>query len=180
MQNLKQKIEKIIEHLKTEIVSLRTARASSALIEDIQVEYYGIKTPLRAIASISSPDAHSLLIQPWDKNAIQPIEKAIQNSSLGMNPITNQDSIRLSIPSLTEERRKELLKILGKHIEEARIQIRRVREETLKEVEAQEKSKEISEDEKFRHKNEAQKTVDEANKKIQEIAGIKEKEIMSV
>ena len=180
MQEFKQKLEKIIEHLKSEISSLRTGRATPALVEGLEVDYYGSKTPLKAVASISSPSARELVIQPWDKGAVQAIEKAIQSSSLGLNPVTDRDAIRLSIPPLTEERRKELLKILGRHLENAKIQVRREREEILREVDRKEKAKEISENEKFRQKNETQKIVDEINKKIEEIGSAKEKEIMTV
>lgn len=180
MQTLKPKLEKIIERLKSEIASLRTGRATPALVEDLEVDYYGSKTPLKAIASISSPEARQILIQPWDKGVMQAIEKAIQGSNLGLNPITDREAIRLSIPPLTEERRKELAKILGRHLEDARIHVRREREEVLKNIEHKEKAKEISENEKFRQKNEAQKIVDEANKKIEEIGSAKGKEIMAV
>ncbi len=177
---LKENLEKIVTHLKGEVASLRTGRASTALIEDLEVDYYGSKTPLKAIAAISNPEPRLLVIQPWDKNAIQPIEKAIQSSSLGLNPITDRDAIRLAIPSLTEERRKELTKLLGKHLEESKIHVRKEREDALREIDRKEKAKEISEDEKFRQKNEIQKMVDEINKKIEELGTTKEKEIMTV
>lgn len=180
MQDFKQKLEKIVEHLRGEVSSLRTGRATPALVEDLEIDYYGTKTPLKAVASISSPEARSLVIQPWDKNAIQAIEKAIQSSSLGLNPVTDREAIRLSIPPLNEERRKELTKLLGRHLEDSRIAVRRDREEALKEVEQKEKVKKISEDEKFRQKNEVQKVVDEINKKIEEMGSAKEKEIMTV
>ena len=180
MIDLKPKFEKIVEHLKNEVASLRTGRATPALVEDLEVDYFGSKTPLKAVASISSPEPRSLVIQPWDKNAIQPIEKAIQSSSLGLNPVTDRDVIRLSIPPLTEERRKELVKLLGRYLEEARIKVRRDREEAVKEVDRKEKAKEISEDEKFREKSEVQKQVDEINKKIEDMGVSKEKEIMAV
>ncbi len=180
MNDLKQKLEKIIEKLKGEISGLRTGRASPALVEDLEVDYYGSKTPLKAIASISSPEPRTLVISPWDKNAVQPIERAIQTSVLGLNPITDREVIRLTIPQLTEERRKELTKLLGRHLEEARIHVRKEREEILRGIDAQEKNKEISEDEKFRQKNEVQKAVDEINKKIEDLGKTKEKEIMTV
>lgn len=180
MINFKQKLERITDRLKNEVASLRTGRATPALVENLEVEYYGTKTPLKAVASISSPEPRSVVIQPWDKNAIQPIEKAIQASSLGLHPVTDRDAIRLSIPPLTEERRKELTKLLGRHLEDARIQVRREREEMLKEIDRKERAKEISEDEKFRQKNEVQKIVDEINKKIEEAGAAKEKEIMSI
>lgn len=180
MENFKQKLEKMIEHLKSELASLRTGRATPALVENLEVEYYGSKTPLKAVAAISVPEPRTLTIQPWDKNTIPAIEKAIQNSQLGLNPITDRDAIRLTIPQLTEERRKELTKLLGRHLEDARIQVRREREEILKEIDRKERAKEISEDEKFRQKSEVQKTVDEINKKIEVAGAAKEKEIMGV
>lgn len=180
MSDFKQKLEKIIEHLKQEVASLRTDRATPALVENLEVEYYGAKTPLKALAAISAPEPRTLAIQPWDKNALPAIEKAIQNSQLGLNPVADRDAIRLTIPPLTKERRRELTKLLGRHLEDARIQVRREREEMLKEIDRQEKEKEISEDEKFRQKNEVQKIVDEINKKIEELGFAKEKEITSV
>lgn len=180
MTDFKQKLGAILERLKRDIGSIRTGRATSSLVENLEVDYFGTKTPLKALASISIPEPRSLLIRPWDKNAVQPIEKAIQSSSLGMNPIADRDGVRLSIPPLTEERRKDLAKALGKFMEEARIQARREREETLKEIDRKEKAKEISEDEKFRQKQEVQKAVDETNKKIEEMGTAKEKEVMTV
>ncbi len=180
MIDFKQKLDKIVEYLRGEISSLRTGRATPALVEDLEVDYYGAKTPLKAIAAISSPEPRTLEIKPWDKNAIQPIEKAIQGSSLGLNPVTDRDTIRLSIPSLTEERRKELTKLLGKYLEDARIKIRQERESVLREIDRKEKAGELSEDERFRQKNEAQKIVDETNKKIEDAGASKEKEIMTV
>lgn len=180
MKNLKEKLEKVIARFKSELVSLRTGRATPTLIEDLEVEYYGAKTPLKAIASISTPDAKSILIQPWDRNAVQAIEKAIQSSSLGVNPVTDRDVIRISIPPLTEERRKELVKILKKYTEEARISVRRERDNATKEIDRMEETKEISEDEKFRQKKELQKVIDEYNKQIEELSESKEKEIMTV
>ncbi|MDO8600829.1 MAG: ribosome recycling factor [bacterium] len=177
---LKQTLEKIFEHLKQEMSGLRTGRASPALVEDLEVDYYGAKTVLKALASISSPEPKQIFIQPWDKNAMEPIQKAIQSSSLGLNPIADRDGIRLTIPALTEERRKDLTKLLGKHLEEARIQVRREREDALKEIDALEKAKKISEDEKFRQKSEVQKQIDDMNKKIEELGETKEHEIMSV
>ena len=178
--DLKLKLEKAVEYFKTEVSTLRTGRATPALVEDLEVDYYGSKTPLKAVASISAQDPKQLVIQPWDKNAMQPIEKAIQTSSLGLNPIAEKDIIRLAIPPLTGERRKELAKLLGRFAEDARIKIRKEREDALREIDRSAKNKAISEDEKFRGKNEVQKIVDEANKKIEEMSATKEKEIMTV
>lgn len=176
---LKEKLNKIIDHLKSEIASLRTGRATPALVEDLQVDYYGTKTPLKALASISTPDAKQILIQPWDKNAVQPIEKAVQASSLGLNPVVDSSVIRLNLPQLTEERKKDLVKVLKQKLEGVRIKVRKDREDAIREIDAKEKEKKISEDEKFRRRQEIQKTVDEINKKIDETGGAKEKEIMN-
>lgn len=180
MQDIKQKLESIFEHLRHETASLRTGRATSALVEQLEVDYYGTKTPLKALAAIAVPDARQIVIQPWDKNAVQPIERAIQNSSLGLAPITDHDAIRLSIPQLTEERRRDLGKLLGKMTEEARIAVRRERDEALKALERRYKEKAMGEDEWTRGKKEIQKTIDGANKKIEDAAAAKEKEIMTV
>jgi|SRR3989344_6378260 len=180
MPDLKGKLEKIVEYFKSEIAGLRTGRATPALVDDLEVDYYGSKTPLKAIASISAPEPRQLVVQPWDKNAVQAIEKAIQTSSLGLNPVVDRDSIRLTIPALTEERRKEMVKLLGRYTEDARIHIRKDREDALRGIEHREKAKEISEDQKFRERDEVQKNVDEINKKIEGIAGAKEKEIITV
>ena len=180
MHDVKQKGNSIIEHLVSEISSLRTGRATPALIENLEVDYYGTKTPLKAIAAISNPELRMLTIQPWDKGAMQAIEKAIQTSPLGLNPITDRDMIRLSIPALTEERRKEFTKLLGRFIEDARIKMRKEREDALRAIDIQFKNKEISEDERFRHRGDIQKVVDEINKKIEDIGTAKEKEIMAV
>ncbi|MBI3442523.1 MAG: ribosome recycling factor [Candidatus Sungbacteria bacterium] len=180
MQELKQKLERILEELQGEVAGIRTGRVTSALVEDLEVDYYGAKTPLKAIAAISTMEPRSLLIQPWDKASVQAIEKAIQSSTLGLAPITDRDAIRLSVPALTEERRKDLTKVLGKFVEEARIRVRHARDEALREIDNREKKKEISEDEKFRQRGQAQKVIDEVNKKIEEMAAAKENEIMRV
>ncbi len=180
MNDLKQKMEKILARLREEAASLRTGRATSALVEHIEVDYYGVKTPLKALAAIAVPDARQIVIQPWDKNAVQPIERAIQASQLGMAPITDHDAIRLAIPQLTEERRRDLGKLLGKMTEEARIHVRRDRDEALKEIERDYRAKAMSEDAWTRGKKEIQKVIDDANKKIEETVAAKEKEIMTV
>lgn len=179
MDLLKEKLSNIISHFKGEIAVLRTGRATPALVEDLAVDYYGTKTPLKALASISIPDPKQILIQPWDKGALQPIEKAIQSSPLGMNPIVDGAQVRLNLPQLTEERRRDLIKLLGQKSEETKISVRKAREEAIRENDDAEKKKEISEDEKFRKKSEIQKIVDEINKKIEETVNAKEKEIMN-
>ncbi len=177
---LKITLEHAVENFRLEIVSLRTGRATPALVEDILVECYGSTSPLKAVSSIASPGPRELVIQPWDKSILPAIEKAIQGSNLGINPIADKDTVRLNLPQLTEERRRELVKLLGKYTEETRIKVRKNREDALHAIERKEKAKEISEDEKFRQKSEIQKAVDDVNKKIEDIAAAKEKEIMTV
>ena len=163
-----------------EIASLRTGRATPALVEDLLVDSYGAKTPLKHIASISTPDARSLVIQPWDKGALEAIGKAIENSSLNFARFADGDHIRLTLPQLTEERRKDLLKILNGKAEEVRMKTRRARDETWKEIQQSQKDKVISEDEKFRVKDELQKKMDGFNTELESTREKKEREIMEV
>lgn len=179
MEDLTKKLEDILLGLKTETASLRTGRATPALVENLEVEAYGEKQPLKALAAISTPGGREIAIQPWDKSLLSVIEKAIQASPLGLNPVADKDLIRLSIPALTEERKKDLIKILREKLEHARIQMRRIRDEAMKAIEAEEKAKNISEDERFRQKQEVEKKVGEYNKKIEELGEAKEKEIMT-
>src|SRR3989338_6791365 len=139
MGSLKEKLNKVIEYFKGEIAVLRTGRATPAVVENLPVDYYGTKTPLKALASISTPDPRQILIQPWDKGALQPIEKAIQSSQLGLNPVVDGVYIRLNLSQLTEERRKDLIKILGQKAEETKISVRKAREEGLRVVDDAEK-----------------------------------------
>ncbi|MEK7636374.1 MAG: ribosome recycling factor [Patescibacteria group bacterium] len=177
---MKEKFEKIIQHLHGVLAELRTGRASPVLVENLQVESYGAMMPLKSVAAISTPEARQIVIKPWDKGMMIPIQKAIQSSNVGMNPIVDQDSIRLAIPPLTEERRKELVKTAKQRMEEARIAIRRVREDEMKDIEHKEKDGEISETEKFKQRDAVQKVVDEYNKKVDDIGREKEKEIMTI
>lgn len=177
---LKPKLAETLEYIKRELAGLRTGRATPAMVEDLEVEYYGAKQPLKALAAISVPEPRQIMIAPWDKGAMEPIQKAIQQSNLGMNPIADTNGIRLTLPQLTEERRKELTKLLGQKLEEGKIAVRREREEALKKLDKQEKDKQISKDDHFRGKAEIQKLVDETNKKIDDVGTQKEKEIMTV
>jgi len=178
LTKIKSSIEKAIEHLRAEIGKLRTGRASSALVEDIKVSYYGQTLPLKQIATINTPQSNVIIIQPWDKNAIANISKSISESGIGINPIVDGESIRLAVPPLNEERRKEFVKILKEKLEEARVSIRRHREDVWKEIQKEEDSGEISEDDKFKLKEDLQKIVDDYNEKIEEIGEVKEKELM--
>ena len=179
MTDLHLKLDKVLADLKADVSSLRTGRATPALVEDLAVEAYGVVQPLKALAAISTPEGRQILIQPWDKSLLPVIEKAIYSSPLGLAPIADKDTIRLSLPTLTEERKRELVKLLREKLESSRIQVRRARDEAMKAVDAREKAKEISEDEEFRQKQEMEKAVGEYNKKIEELGASKEREIMT-
>lgn len=179
MNDLKTKFETVMAELRNETASLRTGRATPALVEDIEVEAYGVRQPLKALAAIATPTPREIVIQPWDKSVLPAIEKAIQSSPLGMNPIADRDTIRLALPTLTEERKRDLVKLLGEKLESTRIQVRRARDEATKGIGADEKAKKISEDEGFRQKQEVEKAVGDVNKRIEELGAKKEHEIMS-
>jgi ribosome recycling factor len=176
----KEDFDKAIDHLKYELASLRTGRASAALVDNLMVDVYGTKTPIAHIASISIPDSKTLVIQPWDKGNSQPIEKAILSSNIGLNPTNDGNVIRLSIPPMSEERRKEMVKVVGQLAEQARIAIRNVREELLKEFKKQEEDNEITEDDLEGIKKDLQEVVESYNEKVKEAAGAKEKEVMTI
>lgn len=172
--------KKAIEHLKQEMATLRTGRASAGLVENLMVEFYGNPTPLMHMAQISIPEPRSIAIQPYDKSALKDVEKAIQTSNLGINPVNDGIYIRLTIPQMTEERRKELVKIVGQMAEKVRVSVRNIREEIWKELQKMEKDGEISEDELKRGKDDLQKTVDQYNDEIKKMAEVKEKEVMTI
>jgi ribosome recycling factor len=171
---------KAVEHLKSELKTLRTGRASGQLVENLEVEYYGVKTPLIQIAQITVPEPRTLAIQPYDKNALKDIEKAVQLSNLGINPVNDGTYVRLNIPPMTEERRKELVKVVSQMSEKARVSVRNVREEIWKEIQKMEKDGKISEDEKMRAKDDMQKIVDKYNEEIKKLAEAKEQEVMTI
>ncbi len=175
-----EQFEKTIEHLKHEISTLRTGRATPALVEDITIEAYGVRQPLKTIASIQIPDAKTIQIQAWDKSILANIEAGIRVSPLGMNPVNDGVSIRVNLPDLTTERRAELIKVLHAKLEQARISIRKIREEVRAYIDTSEKEKEISEDEKFKLQDDLEKDVKEYNEKIKQIGEEKEKEVMTV
>lgn len=180
LDNKKFKFEDAITHLKKELMQIRTGRANPTLVENILVDYYGIKTPLQQMANISAPDSKSLLIQPWDANVIKEIEKSLQNSDLGLNPVNEGSQLRLPIPPLTEERRKELAKIVSEKAELAHVSIRNVREEIWKELKDLKNNGDISEDDMFGQQKELKKVVDEKNSLIKVILNDKKKEILTI
>ncbi|OHA08649.1 MAG: ribosome recycling factor [Candidatus Sungbacteria bacterium RIFCSPLOWO2_01_FULL_60_25] len=179
MNELRPRIEKVLVELRADVSSLRTGRATPALVEDIEVEAYGSSQPLKTLAAISTPEPRQVLIQPWDKSVIPAMEKAIRASPLGVNPVVDGNGIRIALPPLTEERKRDLVRVLREKVEQARIQVRRIRDEAMKGIEGRERAKEISEDQKFREKQDAEKVVAECNQKIEETANAKEREIMA-
>lgn len=175
------KMDKAIEHFAEDLKSLRTGRASTAMLDGVVVEYYGVPQPLKAVASISAPDARSLAVTPWDKGALGPIEKAIrENQSLGLNPTNDGGVIRLPIPAMTEERRREVVKSLGTKVEECRIALRNIRHDVLNEVKRLEKSKEATADDVKFAEAELNKKIEQFQKRIDELEAAKAKEIMEV
>lgn len=177
LEKFKNELKKIEESLKIELSSLRVGRATPALVENISVDYYNAKTLLKQLASISAPEPRMLVIEPWDKNALSAIEKAILTSDLGLSPIVDKNLIRIHIPPLTEERRNALIKVLGSKLEEAKIKARGARDKTIKEVSDLFDNKKITEDEKFKIKEDVQKVADTGNGSLEHILKLKEEEI---
>ncbi len=180
LAEVESKMTKAIDVLKRELASIRTGRASPGLVERIQVEYYGTPTPINQLASISVPEPRLLVIQPWDKNMIGPIEKAIMKSDLGITPTNDGKLIRLVIPQLSEERRKELVKVARKRDEDAKVAIRNDRRQGLEDLKEMEKEKIISEDDLKRAQERLQKLTDKYIEQAGQICAAKEKEILEV
>jgi ribosome recycling factor len=180
LESRKEDFTKAVEHLKGELSALRTGRANASLVENILVEAYGVKTPIRGLANITVPDAKTLAIEPWDKSVIKDMEKAIQMANIGINPVNEGTKIRLSMPQMTEENRKEMIKILGQKLESARISLRNVRETVKDEIAKAEKDKKIGEDEKFRFQEELEEFVKEKNEEVKVIGEKKEQELMTI
>lgn len=172
------KMKKTVELLAGEFARIRTSRANPALLEGIKVNYYGVTTPLKQIASIGVPDPRSLVIQPWDKNALGAIEKAIQASDLGLTPNVEANLIRISIPALTEERRKDLVKLVSRLTEENRVSVRNIRREAIEQFKKKEKDSEISEDDMHRGQKQVQELTDKYIEELDELFAKKEKEIL--
>ncbi|MDQ0337293.1 ribosome recycling factor [Caldalkalibacillus uzonensis] len=180
IQNARQRMGKAVNQLKSELASLRAGRATPALLDKVYVDYYGTPTPVNQLANISAPEPRLLTIQPWDKSVLDAIEKAILKSELGLTPNNDGNIIRIAIPALTEERRQELVKMVKKYGEEAKVAIRNVRRDANESIKKIEKGGDISEDEARRHQETIQKTTDEHIAQVDQIVAKKEKEIMEV
>ncbi|HNW09708.1 MAG TPA: ribosome recycling factor [bacterium] len=173
-------LDKAIEHFQEDIAVLKTGRANPAILDNIRVDAYGVLTPLNQLSSISVPEARSIIIQPWDKNVIKAMEKAVREAGLDLGIANEGDRIRITVPQMTEESRREIVKLLGQKEEQARIAVRNIREDIKEKILAAEKNKEFGEDEKFSLVEELDKTVSDYNNKIKEISQAKEQEIMTV
>ena len=174
------KMGKSIDSVAADFASVRAGRANAAVLDRIMVDYYGSPTPIQQIAAISSPDPRSLVIAPWDATAVKAIEKAIQNSDLGINPQNDGKSIRLNFPQLTEERRKELVKQIHKYAENGKVAVRNIRRDAMEAFKKQEKKSEITEDELKQAEKDLQKLTDESCKALDDLLAKKEKELMAV
>ncbi|GAC1350178.1 MAG: ribosome recycling factor [Ktedonobacteraceae bacterium] len=179
-EDAERRMHKAVDALRQDLAAIRTGRASSALIERIQIDYYGTLTPINQVATISVPDARQLLIQPWDRKLLTDIEKAIQKSDLGINPNNDGQVIRLNIPPLNEERRREMVKILHKKLDEHKVAIRNVRRDAQDKLRDREKKKEITEDEQRRSNERLQKLTDRFIDEMDKVGKTKELEILEV
>jgi ribosome recycling factor len=174
------KMKKTVEVLHTQFTSVRAGRANASVLDHVRVEYYGAPTPLGQIASISTPDPRSLVIQPWDASSLRAIEKAIQTSDLGINPTNDGRVIRLLFPQLTEERRKDLVRQVSKYAEEAKVAIRNIRRDAMEIFKVQKKKSEITEDDLKDIEKDMQKLTDDYIREVEKVAEKKEKELYEI
>ena len=177
--DIQRRMQGAVEALKHDLGGLRTGRASTTLLDPVNVEVYGSNMPINQVATVSAPEPRLLSVQVWDRSNVSAVEKGIRSAGLGLNPMTDGQNIRLPIPDLTEERRKELAKLAGSYSEKAKIAVRNVRRDGMETLKADEKKHEISEDERKRLEVEVQKLTDDTIKDIEAVTAAKEKEILS-
>ena len=180
IEQAKPDFDAVIEHLKKELKNIRSGRANASIVEGVKVDAYDSMMDLKSVASISTPDAKTIQIEPWDSNLVKDIERALQMANLGLNPNVAGTTIRLVMPPMTEENRKELVKIIHQRIEEARIKIRTVREAVRENIQAEERAKTIGEDDRYRLQEELDDFVGTFNKQIEDLGKEKEEEVMSI
>ena len=180
LADAEERMGKTAEALKRELATLRAGRANPSLLDKVEVEYYGVMMPLNQTSNVSAPDSRTIVVQPWDKSTLKAIEKAILSSDLGLNPNNDGTVVRISIPPLTEERRKELVKVVKKKGEEAKVAVRNIRRDLIEDLKKLEKNHEVSEDDLNRGLEEAQKVTEKGIKRLDEIIAAKEAEIMEV
>ncbi|MEG1990165.1 MAG: ribosome recycling factor [Clostridia bacterium] len=178
--SIEQRMEKTITHLKEELSNIRAGRANPAILNKVEVEYYGVSTPINQVGTIAVPEARQILITPWDRSVLSVIERAINKAELGINPINDGSSIRLNFPELNEQRRKELAKDVRSNGEDAKVAVRNTRRDVIDEAKAKEKSSEITEDELKSAEDKIQKITDKYIQNIDKIVENKEKEIMEI
>jgi ribosome recycling factor len=179
-KKLKDEMERTLAGLNKSFARVRTGRASASLLDGIKVDYYGTPTPINQVANVSIPESRLIVIVPWDASIVGAIEKAIQKSDLGLTPTTDGKAIRLAIPQLTEERRKEIVKTVKKMAEEGKVKLRNLRRDANEELKAMKKNNSISEDELFKAQDEVQKITDQYIEKVDKVLAVKEKEIMEI
>lgn len=180
LKDMEDKMKQAVQAFSKDLATIRTGRANPSLLDGIQVDYYGTSTPLNQLSNISAPEARLLVITPYDKSSIGNIEKAIQKSDLGLSPSSDGNIVRINIPTLTEERRKELVKIVGKYAEDARVQIRNIRRDANDQLKKMEKNSDITEDDLKGLQDDVQKKTDYYTDEIAELVETKEKEMMEV
>ena len=180
LDEVERKMGRTVDALRRELSSLRTGRATPSLIENISVDYYGVPTPLKQIASISAPDARAIMVQPWDKQSLREIEKSLMKSDMGFNPSNDGNVITVPIPPLNQERRQDMVRLLKRKLEEGKVSVRNVRREGLENLRKLEKDKAISQDENRRAQEQLQKATDGHTKVVDEVGAAKETEIMQV
>ncbi len=180
LKELEKQMKTSLEHFRKELSKLRTGRASISLFEDIKVEYYGTLTPLNQVATLGIPDPTLVTVQPWDPSLLETVDRAIRSADLGLNPINDGKTLKVPIPPLDEERRREMAKRIKKMLEEEKTALRNMRRESKEKIEKLEKDKKITEDDKFNGLEQLQKIVDEYTKKTEEMAAAKEKEILEL
>jgi ribosome recycling factor len=178
IEKTKEQMNKSLEYYKQQLAKVRTGRANASILDNVKVEYYGTPTPITQIATINVPDAKTIIIQPWDQSVINAIEKAIKQSDLGFNPVNDGRILRIPVPPLTEERRKEIVKFCKKLTEDAKIAIRNIRRDQIELIRKAEKEKQLTEDDKELGEEKIQKVTDEFIKKIDDLFAAKEKEIL--
>lgn len=177
INSIKPDLDNVIQHLKEDIRTIQVGRADPSLVENVMVDFSGIKTPLKQLAAITCPEPRQILIQPWDKSYFEPIEQAIHRSQESLSLSVEETAIRITLPSMNEEYRKKILRLLSQKQEEARESIRKWRDNVIKSIQDSFRAKEISEDDKFRAKDELQDLIDDYNKKVEKIVEVKRREI---
>lgn len=180
LKDAKPKMQGAIENLKTELSRVRTGRANPGILDGVMVSYYGASSQIKELASVTVPEANQIMIKPWDRGALAPIETAIRNSDIGLSPINDGVGIRLVLPAMTEERRREIATQVKKYGEESKVALRNVRKEAWDKVQTAEKNKEATEDDRYWAEEELNKMITEMNKEVDKIVAEKETEIMKI